>query len=176
MIKKILLFLLALAAVYGAVLSPYSLSNTFDTKSRLESAIAQQASAKSARDTAKQSLDSAKVAFESERTFGLHYTDLASIRTILDNVVGVSFVNLYEADVNANYAQGQIIDIDSLAAINENGEAVPFTLPPALMLTIMAENTADGLRILDRFEMPIHHINTSEPGRIEVIFLTGGES
>lgn len=167
MIKKIVLLVLALASLYGAFLSPYSLSTTMEKKSQLESAISSQTAAKNERDMARIALNNAVTAFESERTFDIHYTDITRMKQLIDSVTGVSFAGMYEADPKANYMLGgQLLIEDYL-----DGTA---QLPQAVALSLIAEDTAAGLRIVDKLELPAVRITTSEPGRIDIIFLTGG--
>lgn len=169
MIKRIVLVLLFLVAAYGAVASPYSLVNTLDTKAQLETAISDQKAAKDTRDAAKSRYVSAKNAYESERTFDIHYTDLPRMKQLIDSVTGISFYSLSEVDPSANYLLGAPVDLERLA----DGTA---ELPRAVSLSLVAEDTAAGLRIVDKLELPIVSMSVTEPGRIEIIFLTGGES
>lgn len=174
MIKKVVLLLLALAAVYAAALSPFAVMSTLDKKDQLEAAIQAQTQAKQSRDNAKTSSASAKSAFDSERVFTTGYTEVVELKSLIDRVTGVSFVELREADINANYAPGVVIDLDSFTAPTD-GSVPTAVLPPALIMTLVAEDTAAGLRIVNMLELPICRITTEEPGRIETVFLTGGE-
>ncbi len=168
MIKKIVLALLAVVAIYGAVLSPFSLTNTLEHKTQLEQTIKSRNEAKDGRDAARESYANAVAAFESQRSFDIHYTDLARMKQLIDTVTGISFSGLYEVDPNMNFALG--------APLNpEDYPAGSTTLPPAVCMSVIAEDTAAGLRILDKLELPVYSITTSEPGRIDIIFMTGGE-
>lgn len=168
MIKKIVLVLLAAFCVYTAYTSPYSVSNALASKDKLENASVFRTTAKARLDKSKQDLKKAANAFESARYFDIHYTDVVRVKQLIDAVTGVSFYGLYEADPATDYALcGQL---DLTAFENGGGE-----LPAALCLSIIAEDTASGLRVLDKLEMPVVRIETNEPGRIDIIFLTGGD-
>lgn len=175
MIKKVVLLLLAVVSVYAAVLSPFSIMQTLEEKTQLETALQAQSQAKQSRDAAKSSSASAKSAFDSERVFTTGYTEVVELRSLIDRVTGITFVELREADINSNYAPGVVIDLDSFTSSGDDGVPTA-TLPPALILSLMAENTAAGLKIVNMLELPICRITTQEPGRIDIVFLTGGES
>lgn len=169
MIKKLVLLLMSLAALYGAIMSPFSLPNTLEIKASLETALASKENARTSMTSAKTAMVNAKNAFESQRTFDIHYSDLAKIKQLFDSVSGVSFSGLAEIDPDSNYALGVNLDPESYA----DGS---IAAPKAVRLSIVAENTVAGLKIIDRLELPIVSILTTEPGRIEVIFLTGGDN
>ena len=169
MIKKIVLLLMALAAIYGAVMSPFSITETLDKKAKLESTIAEHDRVKRDRDTAYTRMVDTKNAFESQRTFQVHYSDLYTIKQMLDAVSGVSFSGLYEVDPNNGYMVGSTLNIEDYNGVNT-------PKPSAVQLSIIAENTAAGLNVVNTMELPIVSITTLEPGRIDVIFLTGGDS
>lgn len=169
MIKKLILFLLAVAAVYGAVLSPYNLPAALDKKANLEQALVSKAQASTSRDSARASLSSAKNAFDSQRTFEIAYTDLGRIKKMLDAVTGVSFSGIEEVDPANGYALVGPLNIEDYA----DGAVLP---PSAVKLSVVAENTAAGLRVINTMQLPLVSIDVQEPGRMEIIFLTGGES
>lgn len=169
MIKKIILLLLALAAIYGAVMSPYSLTETLDKKAKLEQVITEKANAENSRNSARDKLMNSKNAFESQRNFSVEYYDLYKIKLMLDAVSGVSFYSLAEVDPDNNYALGANLNVEDYA---DNS----VSKPRAVQLTLYAENTADGLSAINTMELPLVSITTEEPGRIELIFLTGGDN
>ena len=168
MIKKLVLVLLAAVALYGAIASPYSLVSTLDRKAALEAAVAEKDSAEAALNNSRSAYVNAANAFESQRTFTDVHADLQQMKALLDAVTGISFAGLYEADPNMNFALGAPADPEAYPS------GTP--LPVALCLQVVAEDTAAGLRIIEKMELPVQSIVTTEPGRIDVIFLTGGDS
>lgn len=169
MIKKIVLVLLALAAVYGAVMSPYSLTETLNKKATLEGALANKASVEQQANAASQGYIAAKNAFDSNRSFEIAYNDLAKIKTLIDAVSGVDFQSLSAANPDQNFIVGERLNIEDYV----EGGPLP---PAAIVMSIYAADTASGLDVINRLELPVVKINVTEPGRIEVTFLTGGES
>lgn len=169
MIKKIILLLMALAAIYGAVMSPFSLTETLAKKDNLERAITERDNTKKSRDNAYTLMVNSKNAFESQRTFDVHYTDIYKIKQLIDVMSGVSFAGLYEVDPKNGYMLGATLNIEDYNGVNT-------PKPSAVQLSIIAENTAAGLNVVNTMELPIVSITTVEPGRIDIIFLTGGDS
>lgn len=176
MIKKLLFLLLAVAAIYGAALSPFNIRTALETKATLEQTLKDKQNASQQKTQAQMTFSNAVSAFDSERQFEIHYTDVYRLRQLLDGIQGMEFVSLHQADPAANWAKGMEINVDDFAPISETEGNPNATLPTAVCMTLMVEDIAQGLKVVDRMSLPICQIITSSPGTIEVTFLTGGVS
>ncbi len=176
MIKKLVLLLLAVVAVYGAALSPFCLPNTLSTKAELEDVLMRKDAAASQMGDAQTTLANAINAFDSNRQFDTAYSDIGRIHQFLKQIQGVDVVSMCEADPNMDWAKGMEINIEDYAPISETESAAGLTPPPAVCMTLAVEDIPQGLSLIDKFALPVCKITTTAPGTIEVTFLTGGVS
>lgn len=165
MLKKLLILALTLAGVVLCAISPYAIPKTLTRYNDLKETLNLQ---KTAEESNKQALDSytnAKSAFDSQHTFEVAYSDIYRLYELLNALAGVQVASMESVDPMNNYTTIASIDPENYT----EGSA------SAIKLSVIAEDTVAGLRILDRIELPVHSVTVEEPGTISLIFLTGGD-
>lgn len=158
--KRILISLIAIVAIAAACISPFNIFKAMDNYNRLEVAIRQFEQSKGTIDASRSALAAAQSSFDNGRTFEVSYGDIDSLCEVLDNISSVSVSAKTNVDAQENFAPLGEYD----ANIN----------PSAVKLSLVAEDTVSALNIVNRMELPIYRIFVSEPGLVDVIFLTGG--
>ena len=158
--KRLLFALIALGCMAFAIFGPFGALQMVENYFLVENAKNTYENSRRAVDSAKYSLSSAQTAFDKSRSFEISYSDIDRIKEVLDNVATVTVSG--------------ITNVDAQQAFATQDAYTPGSNASAVKMSLVVEDTVSALNVLDKMELPIYNIYVSEPGLIDVIFLTGG--
>lgn len=161
--KRIVIALLAVVSMAIALVpsSPYGISKTMENMERLEQSKESYAAANRELNAARGSLTNSQNNFIGDRTFEVHYGDVARLRQLFDGIAGISVASITNCSVKDNFASTVEWSEDSIDT--------------AVKISLTTEDLVTALNIIDRMELPLYQINAVEPNMVEIIFLTGEE-
>lgn len=158
--KRILLAILAIAALVAVFISPYNINNTLANYRQVNSAVAGYTFAQDNLKNTQVGVNSARDAFSSQRTFEVHFSDVSRIVQLLNGVATI-----------------QVSEVMCCDALNQFVPTVMWEegmSPSAVRITLSVEDTIVALNVLAKMELPVYSVSTLEPGTVTIIFLTGG--
>ena len=155
--NKIVMTVVAIVTLALAILLPkYGMRSSYNTYLKMQSDLSNYNSIKANVDRSQHELSAAQDAFESARQSEIYYGDVERIVSILNNLTMLS-----------------VVDTQPYSVENYFTPAANDMYPTAYKISIVTNNLASTLSIIDRLELPVYNIQVMEPNMVDVIFLTG---
>lgn len=158
--KRVVFFILMLAALYTALLSPINIREMMGRKEQLQEALDTYSNSQRALDTAKSALRETQQRYINKRVFEVAYSDVSRLTEVLNSVINITVSAVNTADPAQNFIAG--------------GTWTEGTESKAVILSLTVEDSVSALRVIDKMELPIYEITVSEPNIVNITFLTGG--
>ena len=158
--KRAVLLFVAIVSVIFVFVSPFSVFYTLETLNTLSDERERSRSSSTQMTELKAELASSMQSFDSNRTFEVHYSDVASIVKVLQNLSAVSIIDIKVVDPSNNFAP---VDVYTEGYTGTVG---------ALQVSMTAEDIITILDILDKMELPIYSLYVQDTS-VTVVFLGG---
>lgn len=158
--KRLLFAIIALASIAFAIFGPFGVLHLMDNYFAVENARIQYENSKRSVDSARYGLRDSQAAFDESRTFEIDYSDIDRLKEVLDNVSTVTVSGITNMDAQQSFASQDAYTGDNTSS--------------AVKISLVVEDTVSALNVLNKMELPIYNIYISEPGLIDITFLTGG--
>lgn len=160
--KKIILAVLIILAFGAAIFAPWGISSGMEQLNTVRYAADQYREVQGELNQKVAGLDAAKSSFDGQRTFEVHYSDVDTIITLLNNVMGISVSNVVSVDAQNNFSTVGPYSSESVI------------VPSAIQVSLVTEDPVAALRAINRMNLPIYSVEVQEPTAVMVTFLTGG--
>lgn len=159
--KKIMLGI-SVVMVLLTLFSPYGILATASNFFKINSELNELENLKASNIELREEYIKAKNNFDSKRVFEVHYSDVSSLKKVLESIPSVEIRSINSCDADKSYLVG--------AEWSETSNA------NAVKLTLYSKDKASLLNIINKLELPVRNVYLTVNGELEVLFLTGGGS